>query len=136
MDPEVNFIARHDHMVRTLGMKVEVATPEYAKVSMPLEEKHKNGMEAAHGGAIFALADVAFGAASNADRKYGVVNINSSIEYLLPGKVGPLVAEARALRLGGHIVSYLVQIFDGTGAMIAHATVTGYVTDQKLPDGR
>lgn len=133
MDVEVNYVARHDKLVKSMGMRVEAATPQYSKVSMPLREEHKNGMGVAHGGAIFALADVAFGAASNADREFGVVNQSTSIEYLMPGRVGPLVAEARALRLGRHIVSYVVQIFDGEGNMIAHSMTSGYVTSVPLP---
>ncbi len=116
-----------------MQMKIEEATPEYARVTMPLLEQHKNGMGVAHGGAIFALADVAFGAASNADRDCGVVNMMSSIEYLRPGRVGPLMAEARAVRIGGHIANYDVQIFDGEGALIARAIVSGYLTDVPLP---
>ena len=46
-------------------MTIEEATREYARVSMPITENNKNGMGLAHGGAIFALADVAFGAAAN-----------------------------------------------------------------------
>ena len=65
----------------------------------------------AHGGAIFALADVAFGAAANAGRETGVVSLTSSIEFLRPGKVGPLAAEARVVREGNHILSYDVCVY-------------------------
>lgn len=133
MDVEANYVAKHDKLVRALQMKVEEVRPEYAKVSMPLTESHKNGMGVAHGGAIFALADVAFGAASNADRNYGVVNMSSSIEYLRPGRVGPLLAEARLVREGRHIVNYDVQIFDGEGNLIARCMTSGYVTNVPLP---
>lgn len=133
MDVDKNHITKHDKLLRLMQMKIEEATPEYARVTMPLLEQHKNGMGVAHGGAIFALADVAFGAASNADRDCGVVNMMSSIEYLRPGRVGPLMAEARAVRIGGHIANYDVQIFDGEGALIARAIVSGYLTDVPLP---
>ncbi|MCX4309552.1 MAG: PaaI family thioesterase [Desulfovibrio sp.] len=133
MDVDKNYITKHDKLLRLMQMKIEEATPEYARVTMPLLEQHKNGMGVAHGGAIFALADVAFGAASNADRDCGVVNMMSSIEYLRPGRVGPLMAEARAVRIGGHIANYDVQIFDGEGALIARAIVSGYLTDVPLP---
>lgn len=133
MDVESNYVAKYDKLVRFMGMKVEKVSPDYAKVSMPLTENHLNGMGAAHGGAIFALADVAFGAASNADRKSGVVNMTTSIEYLRPGKNGPLVAEARLIREGKHIVSYDVQIFDGEGNLIARTMTSGYVTNLPLP---
>ena len=133
MDVDKNYITKHDKLLRLMQMKIEEATPEYARVTMPLLEQHKNGMGVAHGGAIFALADVAFGAASNADRDCGVVNMMSSIEYLRPGRVGPRMAEARAVRIGGHIANYDVQIFDGEGALIARAIVSGYLTDVPLP---
>ncbi len=133
MDVDKNYITKHDKLLRLMQMKIEEATPEYARVTMPLLEQHKNGMGVAHGGAIFALADVAFGAASNADRDCGVVNMMSSIEYLRTGRVGPLMAEARAVRIGGHIANYDVQIFDGEGALIARAIVSGYLTDVPLP---
>ncbi len=43
------------------------------------------------------------------------------------------MAEARAVRIGGHIANYDVQIFDGEGALIARAIVSGYLTDVPLP---
>lgn len=134
MEDEALYVMKHDGLARHLGMRVEKATPGFARVSMPLTGNHKNGMGAAHGGAIFALADVAFGAASNAGRRTGVVNMATSMEYLLPGLVGPLVAEARLVRLGGHIVSYDTRIFDGKGALIARAMTSGYITGLVLPE--
>ncbi len=101
-----------------MQMKIEEATPEYARgynaSSRTAQERHGRGAWRA----IFALADVAFGAASNADRDCGVVNMMSSIEYLRPGRVGPLMAEARAVRIGGHIANYDVQIFDGRAPLL------------------
>lgn len=129
-----NYVARHDRLVRRLEMQVEVATPEFARVTMPITEHHKNGMGVAHGGAIFALADVAFGSAANAGRKTGVVSLTSSIEFLLPGRVSPLVGEARVVRAGRHVMSYDVRVLDGEGALVARAVCTGFVTDVPLPE--
>lgn len=129
-----NYVARHDKLLRHLQMQVEIATPEFSRVIMPITEHHLNGMRVAHGGVIFALADVAFGAAANAGRKTGVVSLTSSIEFLQPGKIGPLVGEARAVRQGRHIMSYDVNILDGQGALVARAISTGFVTDTPLPD--
>lgn len=133
MESYENFVAKHDKLIRYMGMSIEKATPQFARVSMPLTENHKNGMGAAHGGAIFAIADVAFGVAANAERKTGVVSLSATIEYIRPGKTGPIVAEARAVRLGGHVVSYDVQVFDGSGSMIARTMASGYVTSLPLP---
>lgn len=127
------YVARHDRLVRHLQMRMEAATPEFSRVIMPLTENHKNGMGFAHGGAIFALADVAFGAAANAGRETGVVSLTSSIEFLRPGKVGPLAAEARVVRAGNHVLSYDVCVFDGEGTLIARAMSTGFITDTPLP---
>lgn len=46
-----NYVEKHDKLVRYLDMTIESATPEYAKVTMPITENHKNGMGMAHGGA-------------------------------------------------------------------------------------
>ncbi|MDO5484597.1 MAG: PaaI family thioesterase, partial [Desulfovibrionaceae bacterium] len=126
-------VARHDKLVRHLQMKIESASAEGARVTMPLSDDIKNGMGAAHGGAIFALADVAFGAAANADRTKGVVSLNSSIEFLRPGLTGPLVAESKRVRAGQHIQNYDVQVFDGTGALIARVMAAGFQTEIPLP---
>lgn len=134
MNVDANYVAKHDKLARLLEMKIEIATPEYSKVSMPIHEGHKNGMGVAHGGALFALADVAFGAASNADRKFAVVSATCTMEFLRPGHIPPLVAEARAVRIGGHIVSYDVNISDAKGNLVARAMTTGFVTDQPLPE--
>ena len=128
-----NYVARHDRLVRHLQMEVQVATPEFSRVIMPISEHHKNGMGVAHGGAIFALADVAFGAAANAGRTTGVVSLTSSIEFLRPGRVSPLVGEASVVRAGNHVLSYDVRILDGEGALVARAVSTGFITDTPLP---
>ncbi|MDE5833616.1 MAG: PaaI family thioesterase [Desulfovibrio sp.] len=129
-----NYVAKHDRLVRYLGITIEEASPGYARASMPLTPDHLNGMAVAHGGAIFALADAVFGAAANADRSCGVVNIVSSIEYLLPGKTGPLLAEANLTRAGNRIVSYTVRVYDGEKNLVAQCMTTGYATNVPLPE--
>lgn len=129
-----NYVAKHDKLVRHLGMTIESVSPESARVSMPLDESVRNGMGVAHGGSIFALADVAFGAAANAGRTCGVVSLTSSIEFLRPGKTGPLVAESRRIRAGQHVQNYEVLVYDGSGALIARVMASGFQTDLPLPD--
>ena len=134
MKLEENYVVKHDKLARHLGMKVEIATPEFARVSMPIEEHHRNGMGAVHGGAIFALADVAFGSAANSGRSVGVVSLWATMEFLRAAMKGPLVGEAQAVRVGGHIASYDVKIFDGDGILVARSACAGYVTDVPLPE--
>jgi len=95
-------------------------------VVMPFEEKHHNRMQAAHGGAIFTLADMAFAAAC---KNLGIhaVTSQSSISYLAPGLVSPLRAEARPVKVGRHLAIFDVLVSDGSGRPIAKALMTGYV---------
>ncbi len=131
---ETNYLARQDKLIRHLGIVIEEACPNYARARMPLEKYLLNGMDNAHGGAVFTLADVAFGAAINSGREFAVVSLNSSIEFLRPGEVGPLCAEARAVRIGRNIANYDVQIFDGNNQLIARAMITGFQTNIRLAE--
>ncbi len=36
MDVDKNYITKHDKLLRLMQMKIEEATPEYARVTMPL----------------------------------------------------------------------------------------------------
>lgn len=130
----INYVAKHDKLMRYLDMTIETATPEYSRVVMPITENHRNGMGVAHGGAIFALADVAFGSAANADKAEGVVSLSTTIDFLSPGKVSPLTAEAFVVRSGRRILNYDVRVRDGSGALVARCVCSGFQTALPLPD--
>ena len=122
----INTVVAKDNVLRLMDMSVEEVRQGYAKVSMPLAKKVQNGMGLAHGGSIFSLADIAFGVAANEGSPYFVVTLNTSIEYLRPGSTGPLVAEARCIRSGKKIQHYEVNIYDGTGTLIARTMTSGF----------
>ena len=131
-----NPVVERDQILRLMDMQVLELRPGYAKISMPLSDKVKNGMGFAHGGTIFSLADIAFGAAANEGCEQFVVTLSTSIEYLRPGAQGPLVAEAKVIRGGKRIQNYEVDVFDGTGALIARTMTSGYTTTSQLyPNG-
>ncbi len=134
MSVENNYLAKNDPMLRYLRMEIEEVSHEYSRVKMPLFDGNKNGVGLAHGAAIVALAEIAFGAAANDDKKCSLVTLALTIEYLSPGRVSPLVAEARAIRLGGRIESYEVNVRDGAGSHVARAMCTGYQTRNPLPN--
>ena len=127
-----NPVVERDQIMRLMDMQVLELRPGYAKISMPLSDKVKNGMGFAHGGPIFSLADIAFGAAANEGCEHFVVTLSTSIEYLRPGALGPLMAEARVIRSGKHIQNYEVQVFDGAGELIARTMTSGYTTTSRL----
>ena len=127
------YMAEHDELIRDFHITIEKATPEHSRVSMPLGDGVRNAAKAAHGGAIFTLADVAFGTAANCESPTMVVSLNASIEYLRPGLVGPLVAEARCTHSGKNLVRYDVHVMDGNGEVIAQMLTTGARTKLSFP---
>lgn len=127
-----NYFNTNDTFAQTLGIEVVEMGDGYGAATMPLEQKQRNGMGNAHGGAIFALMDMAFAAASHASGTYSV-NAQSSISYLESGRVGPLRGEARKLRVGRRMSTYEVSITDADGTLVAAGIVTGYNTGKALP---
>jgi acyl-CoA thioesterase len=93
-----------------LGMKITEARDGYARVTMPCSDKD-NAHGTAHGGAIFSLADHAFGIASNCD---GVDRVAVSVymQYLVPAKAD-LVAVANRVAENGKYSMYRVMVYDG-----------------------
>ncbi|MCR4667167.1 MAG: PaaI family thioesterase [Desulfovibrio sp.] len=126
-----NTVVEKDRIMRLMEMTAEEVRPGYARIRMPLKDDFKNGMGFAHGGTIFSLADIAFGAAANEGAESFVVTLSTSIEYLRPGAVGPLSAEATLIRGGKHIQNYEVKVFDGNGELIARTMACGYQTKLK-----
>ena len=122
-----------DGMYAQLGAHCEYSLPDgHGAVSMPLDDRHRNQMGNAHGGAIFTLADLAFAAACHGAGLL-CVSAQCSISYLAAGHNGPLRAEASPVRLGRTLVVFDIMIYDGDGRNIAKAAMTGYVL-KRLPE--
>ena len=101
-----------------MGIELLEVGPEHGVAIMPLDERHRNGMGHAHGGAIFALVDMTFATVSNAAGLY-CVNAQTNISYLEPGRIGPLRGEARKIRSGRNLGTYDVRITDSDGPLVA-----------------
>ena len=95
---------------KLLGMNILEASEGYAKVVMDCTGKMNPG-GVAHGGAIFALADQAFGIAANCCGIHRVA-VSVSIQYIAPAK-GTLVAIARRVEDNGSCDTYRVMVHDG-----------------------
>jgi acyl-CoA thioesterase len=95
---------------RLLGMEILDASDGYSRVTMECAGKMNPG-GVAHGGAIFALADQAFGIAANC---CGIrrVAISVSIHYIAPAK-GNLVAVARRVEDNGTTDTYRIMVNEG-----------------------
>jgi acyl-CoA thioesterase len=103
-------IFRNDNFVRHCDMELVEAYGGYSKIRMKLG--------AVHGGAIFALADTALGAAANA---YGTLSvaINCNIQYMKAGRSGYLTAIAEETSLNHALASYTITIYDEQEDIVA-----------------
>ncbi|HNX17922.1 MAG TPA: hotdog fold thioesterase [Methanoregula sp.] len=95
---------------RLLGMHITEARDGYARVEMDCVGK-LNPHGVAHGGAIFSLADHAFGIASNCGEiDYTAVSVH--IQYIVPAK-GRLVAVAERVATNTTCDTFRVKVTEG-----------------------
>lgn len=111
-------IFSNDNFVRHCDMELVEAYGGFSKIRMKLGEAHKNFFGTIHGGAIFALADTALGAAANA---YGTLSvaINCNIQYMKAGRTGYLTAIAEETSLNHSLASYTITIYDDEEDIVA-----------------
>jgi acyl-CoA thioesterase len=95
---------------RLLGLHIVEARDGYARVEMDCAGK-LNPHGIAHGGAVFSLADHAFGIASNCgNNHYTAVSV--SIQYLLPA-IGRLSAVAERIAANEISDTFRVMVYEG-----------------------
>ena len=109
---------KRDRFAELVGIELLEVAKGKAKAMLTIQERHLNTIRTVHGGAIFALADLAFAAASNS---YGTVavGINVSISYVKAVTGGVLIAEAREVSLNPKLATYTVDVKDEEGDIVA-----------------
>ncbi len=113
------------------GMMFSSISPGYAKAEMKIEKRHLNVLGTVHGGAIFTLADMAFAAASNAHGTVAVA-INVDISYVKAVSEGTLYAEAKETSINPKIGTYVVNVTDDKGDIVAIFNGMAYRKKNKL----
>lgn len=117
--PDVRNRIMDDPWARTLGVTFLELRPGYCRVALELGPQMLNFQGHPHGGVIFSLADIAFGAACNAHGRAAVA-LTTTISYLAPAPPGTrLVAEARVRRQGRRAGFYEVVVTDDAGTLVA-----------------
>lgn len=109
----------NDPWARGLGIQYLDLRRGYCRVSLRLQPHMVNFQGFPHGGVIFSLADVAFGAACNAHGA-DAVGLSVTISYL--GAVTPgatLVAEGREKKQGRRAGFYEIEVRTEDGATVA-----------------
>jgi len=115
-----------DALAKYLGIEIVTMEPGYAKTRMKVRPELLNGVKVTHGGAIFALADVAFAAASNAHGPVAVA-LNVSINFLKATTEGCLLtATALEDNLTKKTGVYRLEVRDEKEQLVALAEGTVY----------
>ncbi|MBO4493997.1 MAG: PaaI family thioesterase [Ruminococcus sp.] len=121
----VREIFRGDRFATEMGAVVDDIGDHYAKVSLVINEHHKNAMGGIMGGVYFTLADFAFAVASNWQQP-GVVGLNCDASFIGVPKTERIVAEAILVKDGRTICCYNVEIKDEKNNPIAVVQCVGF----------
>ena len=111
--------------VETTGVRIEEARPNYSRCSLKIDERHFNVSGNVMGGAIFTLADYAFGVAVNTGDPSSV-SLSSTINFIRPTKGPVLYAEAKCIKRGRSITFFDVTVTDDDGNIIATVIANGF----------
>ncbi len=113
---------QNEPWAQALGIQYLDLRRGYCRVSLKLQPHMVNFQGRPHGGVLFTLADVAFGAACNSHGEDAVA-LNVAISYLAAVKPdSTLIAEARAAKQGRRAGFYEVAVAteDGTRVALVH----------------
>lgn len=127
-------LAAHDPFPRHCALRVIDAGLGSATVAMTVAAEHLNFNGTCHGGAIFTLADTAFGLASNS---HGVVaaGIDAHVTYHRAVHSGDvLIAKASEVSRNARIAVYRVDVTGPGERAVASFTGTVYVTGRMHHD--
>jgi uncharacterized protein (TIGR00369 family) len=113
--------------LRLLGLRQEPSAHGRSRLRLPeLRGDLVNMLDAAHGGVLMTLLDVAMAraATSLADApSRTVVTVEMSTRFLRPG-LGPLIAEGRVIASGRSLCTCEGHVSDEGGALVASAMGT------------
>jgi len=122
----VDLIRKKDTFAHHLSIKIIEAAGGRSHVTMPLNERTANALGNVHGGAIFAIADVAFAAASNSEGILSVA-IEANMHYMAPlTSEGRLDAKAEKIKETRRLGFYRIEIFPPDGDFIAVCQAVAY----------
>jgi acyl-CoA thioesterase len=120
-----------DRLAALLGIELLEVAPGQARARLRIDERHKNGVGVIHGGTIFALADVAFAAASNSHGTLALA-LDASISFVKALSAGTLVAIAREEARTARIGCYRIRVEEDGGELVALFQGTVYRKQDRL----
>ena len=115
------------------GIKLLDLDDGYSRVQMKFTPDMENFLGMAHGGALFALIDVAFETASNSHGTIAVA-LNMNITYISPpSPESTLIAEAREISRTQRTAVYDIKLMDDQNHLIASCEALVYRKGVTLP---
>lgn len=108
-------------------MTIEAVETNYARIRLPIAEKHLRPGGTVSGPTLFAAADLAFYVAvlGMIGREALTVTTHLGINFMRKPAPSDLIAEARILKLGRSLAVGDATVFsDGQAEPVAHASVT------------
>lgn len=127
-------LAQADAYSRFLGTTCIECGPGLAVLQMQVTDLHLNFNGTCHGGAIFTLADTAFGLASNSHGAVAAA-IDAHITYQVAVKSGDLlVARAAEVSRSRRLGVYRIDVTRGDGKPVSSFTGTVFITENKHSD--
>ena len=112
------------YAIEVTGIVIEEVSEGYARVSLKVNDSHRNAEGVIMGAVYFTMGDFAFAAAANYRREI-TVTTSSQIYFLAAAKGDTLYAEARAIRDGKRSCVYEISIIDDLGTEAARMTASG-----------
>ncbi|WP_308588172.1 PaaI family thioesterase [uncultured Slackia sp.] len=119
------FFSNDRYATVACGAAIEEARPGFARVSLSVDENHRNGLGSVMGGVPFTMGDFAFAVAANVG-KPPTVSTNCSIDFLGTAKTDRLIAECRVEKDGRSLCFARVDVKDSLGNPVARMNVTGF----------
>ena len=108
-----------DPWTRALGVRFLALDRGFCRLGLTVQPHMVNFQGYPHGGVIFSLADIAFGAACNSHGEPAVA-LNMTISFLTAVPAGSrLVAEAREIKQGRRAGFYQVNVTSEVGTLVA-----------------
>lgn len=132
MDVIKRFV-ENDRFAKHLGIEMLECSRGRAKARMDIKDHHLNSAGTVHGGAIFALADAVFSAASNSHGTLAMA-INVGISFFKAVRNGALTAAANEVSINPKLATYLVNVTDDDGNAIALFQGTVYRKKDNIAD--
>ncbi|MDR2076437.1 MAG: PaaI family thioesterase [Desulfovibrio sp.] len=125
-----------DRFAAMAGIFIEAVSEECVVCGMGITPGHKNAANLVQGGAIFTLADVAFGIHANLERACGAdagltVGQSCDISFLRRPEGKRLTARSTRLSRGANIAVYRVAVTDDRGRLVAEMRGNGFTTGRR-----